>query len=95
MAAAFLARRGARVLVGNVRSGRGEIDLIVTLEGRLVAVEVKTRVGEDPIVQLTDQKRRRMRQAAARLRPTPERIDLVTVTLGPGGATISWVRAVA
>jgi Holliday junction resolvase-like predicted endonuclease len=78
-----------------VRSGRGEIDLLVWVEGRLVAVEVKTRVGEDPLVQLTEEKRRRMRQAANRLDPPPARIDLVTVRVEPAGVTIRWLRGVA
>lgn len=78
-----------------MRSGRGEIDLLVWIDGRLVAVEVKTRVGEDPLVQLTDEKRRRMREAANGLEPPPARVDLVTVRVEPAGVTIRWLRGVA
>lgn len=64
---------------------------MVMLRGRVVAVEVKTRVGEDPLIQVTADKERRMIAAARRLHPAPERIDVVTVRLDPGGAYIRWV----
>lgn len=68
---------------------------MVRLGGRLVAVEVKTRVEEDPLVQLTERKRASMREAAFRLTPRPSRVDLVAVRLDPGGVTIRWLRGVA
>lgn len=76
----------------NVRSGRGEIDLLARIDGRLVAVEVKTRHGVDPRIQMTDTKSQRLRSAVARLRPRPTRIDVVAVLLDERGVTIRWVR---
>ena len=81
-------------MAANRRSGRGEIDLLVRADGRLVAVEVKTRLGDDPLVQITDEKLRRMRDAAAKARPRPSRIDLITVMLDHTGATIRWIRGI-
>ena len=95
IAARFLQRRGATVLARNVRVGRDEIDLVVALEGSLIAVEVKTRICVDPSIQLTTDKERRLRDAAGRLRPRPHRIDLVTVEIRPSGALVRWLRDVA
>ena len=64
------------------------------IDGVVAAVEVKTRVGDDPANQLTAVKRRRMVQAASALRPRPDRIDLITVQLDRRGATIRWIPAV-
>lgn len=88
-------RRGARLLASNLRSGRGEIDLLIREAGSIVAVEVKTRVGADPLIQITAAKERRMRQGAARLRPKPVRIDVVTVRLDSGGALVRRLYGVA
>jgi Holliday junction resolvase-like predicted endonuclease len=60
----------------------------------VAAVEVKTRHGEDPADQVTAQKRRRMREAAAGLSPPPQRIDLVTVRVDAPGVTVRWIRGV-
>lgn len=82
------------MLARNVRSGRGEVDLLVALDGSVVAVEVKTRIGEDPLIQMTDSKERRLWEAASRLRPRPHRLDVVTVRIDPSGATIRWLRGI-
>lgn len=58
----------------------------------LVAVEVKTRVGEDPVIGLTEAKRRRLRTAVSRLDPRPHRIDAVTVRFDTSGVTIRRLR---
>jgi len=81
-------------VASNLRAGPGEIDLLVAIGGRVVAVEVKTRVGEDPLIQLTGEKERRMWEAASRLRPRPSRIDVVAVRLDRRGATVRWVQGV-
>jgi len=78
-------------LGSNLRSGRGEVDLLVALDGKVVAVEVKSRIGEDPFIQFTSEKGRRMAEAAAGLRVRPSRIDIVTVQFDRSGVTIRWV----
>ncbi|MBK8557206.1 MAG: YraN family protein [Lewinellaceae bacterium] len=48
IAAAYLTRKGYRVVARNYRAGRGEIDIIAWQgEQLLVFVEVKTRSGEN------------------------------------------------
>jgi len=64
------------------------------MDGVVVAVEVKTRIGEDPADQLTAAKERSMRVAAASLRPRAARVDLVTVRFDRSGTTVRWIRGV-
>jgi putative endonuclease len=68
-AAAALAARGYRVLVRNVRLGRGEIDLVCEHEGDVVFVEVKARRGAafgTPAEAVTPRKQRALFALAAR-----------------------------
>jgi len=92
VAARFLARKGCSILARNVRSGRGEIDLIVRDGRTVVAVEVKT--GADPGVHFTGDKIAAVRASMRRLQPTPRRLDLVTVVPAPGRFTVRWYRGV-
>lgn len=69
--------------------------MLARIAGRVVAVEVKARIGADPLTQLTEVKRRRMREAAMRLEPRPDRIDVVAVRVGADGAVVRWLQAVA
>jgi Holliday junction resolvase-like predicted endonuclease len=72
----------------------GEIDLLVEAAGELVAVEVKTRVGADPIEEMTGFKAERLRRSGGRLPVRPRRYDLVTVRLSAEGAEVRWLPAV-
>jgi len=83
--AAFLGRRGARLVARNVAVGADEIDLLVAWGGLLVAVEVKTRLGGTR-PRLHPVKAERFRRAGQALRPRPGRYDLVTVCAGRGGS---------
>ncbi|MEE9299256.1 MAG: YraN family protein [Acidimicrobiia bacterium] len=89
-AAVFLTRKGCQIVGRNVRSGRGEIDLIVNDRGVLVAVEVKT--GHDPMLHFTQDKIAAVRAAMRLLRPSPRRLDLITVTPGPERVVVRWYR---
>jgi Holliday junction resolvase-like predicted endonuclease len=60
----------------------------------VVAVEVKTRVGVDPLTQMTELKHDRLRRAASLVKPRPSRIDVVAVMIDQSGATVRWVRGV-
>lgn len=44
-AAEFYRSQGAKILGRNVKLGRGELDLVVVQQNRLIFVEVKTRKG--------------------------------------------------
>lgn len=94
LAAAFLVRRGAAVLGRNVRVGRDEIDLVVELDGRRVAVEVKSAAGPvAPEEHFDDAKEANLRRAVRRLDPPVTRVDLITVVFGSEGATVRWIPA--
>jgi putative endonuclease len=92
VAARFLGRRHARVLARNTRVGRDEIDLLVGFGRALVAVEVKTRVGADPVEMFTSAKADRLRRAATALGAA--RCDLVAVRVDRRGAAVRWIPGV-
>lgn len=92
MAAAFLRRRGLAVVAENRRTGRDEIDLLAVDAGRLVAVEVKTRIGIDPSVEFTEEQATLLRRAAGSVGAA--RCDLVAVRVGSPGVEVRWLPAV-
>jgi len=67
---------------------------VVEFGATRVAVEVKTRIGEDPRLAMTMEKERRFVAAARALRPRPDRLDVVAVRFDRGGATIRWLRGI-
>ncbi|MBT8217123.1 MAG: YraN family protein [Acidimicrobiia bacterium] len=91
MAADFLTRRGATIIGRNLRAGRGEIDILARWGHTVVAVEVKTRRGGDPLLAFTPAKEQRVRAAMALVRPAPHRLDLVTVAVSASGVDIRWL----
>ncbi|MFO7549051.1 MAG: YraN family protein [Acidimicrobiia bacterium] len=97
LAAALLVRHGCRVLARNIVAGRSEIDLLVDVGGEVAAVEVRSVVAErglttaDPVAAFGIDKARRVRAAAARLRPPVSRIDLVAVRFHASGVDLHWV----
>jgi Holliday junction resolvase-like predicted endonuclease len=87
--------RGASIVGRNIRVGRGEIDLMVMIDGKRVAVEVKASLAEsegDPIFHFDDRKQRQVRALARK--QNAFRVDYVGVELSPTGATIRWLPAV-
>lgn len=69
IAAAYLQRRGWRILDRNVRYREGEIDLVAARAGVLAFVEVKTRQSSafgPPAEAVTRSKQRKIRLAASR-----------------------------
>ncbi len=105
VAATFLIRRGAVIEGRNVRVGRGELDLVVRLGDRRIAVEVKTvgrgATAEDPMERLTFAKLDQVRLLADRMSPPPGdrvrpvRVDFIGVRVTEGGVTVNWRKAVA
>ncbi|MFC2019589.1 YraN family protein [Chloroflexota bacterium] len=97
LAAAFLKKRGYRILETNYRCPFGEIDIIARHKDYLVFVEVKARkslefgISEESI---TPAKREKLRTVAAYYLQTrddlPElwRIDVVAVELDRGGKPV-------
>ena len=77
-----------------MRAGRGEIDLLVRWARKLVAVEVKTRLGADPRPSFTAHKARIGRTAMGLLSPRPHRLDLVAVEVDGAGVDIRWIPGV-
>ncbi len=96
VAAGFLEQRGYRILARNVRTGRGEIDLVARQEqaGVLVFVEVKTRANDNfglPEEAVDARKLEHVfRAAEAYLQEHPElaeqewRIDAISIQGKPG-----------
>ena len=92
-AAAFLRKRGMRILVRNYRVPGGEIDLIARDGETLVFVEVKTRRAGSPAEAVDRDKQRRISRAAIGFlkkhgmldRNVPSRFDVVAV-VWPDGA---------
>jgi putative endonuclease len=69
VAAAFLERKGWRIVARNVRTREGEIDLIAARAGVLAFVEVKTRRSRacgTPAEAVTFRKAQRIRRLAQR-----------------------------
>lgn len=95
LAARWAVEQGWRVVDRNWRHGRsGELDLVALDGDELVAVEVKTRRGHGyghPAEAVTSAKVARLRLLTAawlathELRPGSVRIDVLAVTLPPGG----------
>ena len=95
-AAAFLRRRGWRVLALNWRGAGGELDLVAARGDVVAFCEVKTRADESALVEpLTALQRVRIvRAAAAYLSARPQlagraaRFDLITVRAGRWRRTV-------
>jgi len=90
----FLEARGYRVLERNVRTARGEIDLVAEHDGCLVFVEVRLRRGahvDSALESVAAAKQRRLRRLAGEYcvlhgrALDPVRIDVVAVSLDRQG----------
>ncbi len=102
LAAAYLRKKGYRIVGRNVRFRQGEIDLIA-LDGRmLVFVEVRTRTSErfgTPAESVTPSKQRKLRELALAYlcqRSTPIagfRFDVVAIVLTDGQPQIRHIPA--
>jgi putative endonuclease len=97
MAEEFLTIRGVQVVDRNVRSGRGEIDLIAREGDTVVFVEVKLRSGTDtaaPLMAVNAKKREDVARAATRwlqahgLTDRPVRFDVVGITWEADGSRL-------
>jgi putative endonuclease len=91
-AAAFLKRKGYRIVASNLRTPFGELDLVARHNGFVVFVEVKSRSTDSlgpPYISVTREKSRRVVRNAVfylkerRLLDRPWRIDVVSVKMDP------------
>lgn len=90
IASAFLRRHGVTVERRNVRVGRGEIDLIGSIERIRFLVEVRSRVSEvAPIESFDHSKRRQLRRLSREI--GIGRVDLVSVGFGRRFISIHWI----
>jgi putative endonuclease len=97
LACAELERLGYAILDRRYRTKFGEIDIVASVDGVTVFVEVKTRVGEQfggGAEALTAWKQRRITQMAVdylarhRLHDRPCRFDVVTIEMDGGQPSI-------
>ncbi|MHC4664092.1 MAG: YraN family protein [Planctomycetota bacterium] len=93
-AAAFLKKKGMRILARNLRLQRGEIDCIALERDVLVFVEVKAATGDEnqyPEEHVTEAKQRQLVKLALaymrlhRLEDKDVRFDVVAVVFGKEG----------
>lgn len=95
VAADFLEERGARIHARNVVNGSGELDIVATIDGERVAVEVRSgRTAAVAPELMSWKKERQVRRVAASLRPPILRVDLVTVLFDLSGIRIRWFRRI-
>jgi Holliday junction resolvase-like predicted endonuclease len=80
------------VVARNLRTATDEVDLVVRFAHTAVAVEVKTRLGADPIDEFDAAQAAHLRRAAGEL--GAGRCDLVTVRICSAGAGIRWLPGV-
>jgi putative endonuclease len=96
-AAAWLAAHGYEILSRNVRTRRGEIDLVAWHEDTVVFVEVKSRTGTGfghPTEAVAAPKQRRLARLASSyllahgLDRCPTRFDVIAVLATPDGRVV-------
>ena len=93
VAAKYLVSQGYTLLARNLRTGRGEIDIVACKEDRLIFVEVKTRSSNAfgfPETAVTPKKQKHMLAAAEQyLQDNPDssdtwQFDVIAVERVPG-----------
>jgi len=81
-----LKKKGYRILEANYRTRLGELDLIATVEEYLVFVEVKTRIDQNPFIQMTQAKIKKIRtlalayMAEKEIQDLQPRFDVIGIT---------------
>ncbi len=96
LAEGLVSRHGGRVVGRNVRVGRDELDLVAAFGRATVVIEVKTRLRSsfEPDLNFDDRKAAALLRGAAGLGIAVWRIDLITVELDGGGASLRWITDV-
>jgi putative endonuclease len=93
----YLERKGYMILTRNFFTRYGELDIVASMEGSLIFVEVKTRSSNKfayPEESVTPRKQRRMLQAAEQYfdqnptSPDSWQFDVIAVTRRPGTSPV-------
>ncbi len=100
IAAAFLKKKGYRIIETNYRCALGEIDIIAREKGELVFVEVKTRTSAElgyPEQAVGINKQKKMSQLALwylqkKNNDAQARFDVVAVTISASGNEIKLIK---
>jgi len=87
LASAFLLKKGYKIIKRKYVSGHSEVDLVASIEGKIIFVEVKTRASaylSDPSLLVTRKKQKQVIMAADRFmkefHPEKEsRFDIVII----------------
>lgn len=86
----FLARHGISIIAGNVRVGRGEVDLVGRDGHAKLIVEVRSRVSEfAPVDAFDAAKQHQLRRLSGEL--GIGRVDLVAVGFGTRFVSVHWI----
>ena len=97
VAVGFLVKHRVRVLARNLSVGRGEIDILASIAGTRLVVEVRSvRQGTeriDPAMAFDEAKARQVASLAGQI--GVGRVDLVTVSFSAAGVEVHWMPSVA
>ena len=100
IAAAFLEKKGFRIIEKNYRTVFGEIDIIARDRGVIVFVEVKTRSDITfgyPFEAVNPKKREKIRKSAlcfmkGQKKESPARFDVMSITKDKGETRIEHIQ---
>ena len=100
IAAAFLKKKGFRIIEKNYRTVFGEIDIIAQDRGVIVFVEVKTRSDTTfgyPFEAVNPKKREKIRKVALcfmkrQKKESPARFDVMSITRDRGETRIEHIQ---
>jgi len=93
-----LKKTGYRILDVNYRTRLGELDIVAQKGEFLVFVEVKTRTNQDPLIQMTQAKTRKIRtlalayMAEKEIQDLQPRFDVISVTQRGANRTLEHLE---
>lgn len=99
-AAAYLRKKGYRIIETNYRTPFGEIDIIARDEGVLVFIEVKTRADDafgSPFEAVNRRKRDKIKKVALSFmqrmkKEVPARFDVLSINMDRGEKRIEHIQ---
>lgn len=94
----YLKKQGYKIIESNFRCKAGELDLVVRKGEFLVFVEVKTRVDQNPLIQMTQAKCAQVRKLAQiylmekEISDLQPRFDVIAITETSQGTELEHVE---